>query len=573
MPANRRHRPRARALVLLVALVHAGAAGAQTLYGTFQTQYQRLDDHQTLVSGSGELRTRTIRQEFWLRTLDVHQQYFPAPDLLVESNARFSDQSFLGQGNYSSTPFGSLRLIHPFLQVFASHQPATQTSSLSSQSGLNPDSITSRQVTSHNRESFITGHFALPKWPQVDASWIHRRRDGAGSIADQNSTRNFRLTLDRDRWSAYGGVNDQVLSSAVPGVSRSTQQVWTAGGAYHYLPQPTLAFHAQYDLSDVRGVAGGERRPSTVNNSGSVSGEWHPGARWLGTASWQVRHVDFGTSVTPAQTDHEGALIARYAITKRSSVLGGGGLRTVRNALPGGATSAALQKYLTSLASVDARVRRNWTMTGGLSHTTNFDPGRAPYHLETASGTSRGLLTRRIQVDGTIQLTANSDSGAVASRYAAAWTARVQGTPLRALLLALSLRNQRTGPGLMRPNAVSRGYVVDGTWKPWPALQLVGQYGSSVAIPASAGRNGSRTLTGRFQPTPRWQWYGSWTRSDQTAFVSSAGQLSSREVVTARVQYERSRQMAMTAGVSYNDPRRATESKRLDLTLTWSFGR
>jgi hypothetical protein len=55
--------------------------------------------------------------------------------------------------------------------------------------------------------------------------------------------------------------------------------------------------------------------------------------------------------------------------------------------------------------------------------------------------------------------------------------------------------------------------------------------------------------------------------------ISTAGQLSSRVVVSSRVQYERSRQLAMTAGVTYNDPGRAVESKRLDLTLSWSFGR
>ena len=573
MRDDRRHVHGTLAAVLLGMLLCASAARAEGVYGTFQTQYQRLDDRETLVSGDGSLRTVTDKQELWLRTLDLHRQSFLRPDLLLDTNLRYSDQAYLGSDNVTRTPYGSLRLIHPWLQVLASHQPSSQTSSLSSQSGLNPDSVTSRRVTTHNQESLVTGHLAVPRWPQMDLSWIHRRRDGAGSVGDQNTSRSFRFTFDRDRWTTYGGVNDQALSSGIPGAGRNTQQVWSGGGSYHYLPTPTISTNAQYDVSLVRGVASGIRRPSTVNHSGSVSGEWRASKKWLGTASYQVRHVDFGTSTNAPQTDHEGALIARYQLARRSSLVGGAGIRTLRNYLPDGGTSVGLQKYLTTLASLDARVRRNWTMTSGISHTTNFDPGRATYHLETVNAASRGQLTRRIQVDGTAQFSANSDSGAVAGRYAGAWTARVQGTPVRALQLAFSFRGLRSGPALWWAASTSHGLSVDATWKPTNTLQVLGQYGSSSARPAVAGGNSTRSLTARFQPSRQWQWYGSWTRSDQTMIVTTAGQLSSREVVSSRVQYERNRQLAMTAGVTYNDPGRAVESKRLDLTLSWSFGR
>ncbi len=573
MRDDRRQAPGTLAAVLLGTLLCASAGRAEGVYGTFQTQYQRVDDRETLVSGDGSLRTLVLEQELWLRTLDLHHQSFVRPDLLLDSNLRYSDQSFVGTGDVTRTPFGSLRLIHPWLQALASYQPASQTSSLSSQSGLNPDPITSRRVTTHNQESLISGHVAVPRWPQLDMSWIHRRRDGAGSVADQNTSRSFRYTFDRERWTTYGGVNDQALSSGIPGSGRNTQQVWSGGGSYHYLPRPSLSTNAQYDVSLVRGVASGIRRPSNVNHSGSVSGEWHASPKWLGTASYQVRHVDFGTPTNPPQTDHEGALIARFQLARRSSLTGGAGIRTVRNYLPEGGTSVGLQKYLTSVAALEGRVRRNWTMTSGLSHTTNFDPTRAAYHLETINTTSRGQLTRRIQVDGTAQFSANSDSGAVASRYGGAWTARVQGTPVRALQLSCSYRGQRSGSALWRAANTSRGLSVDATWKPTNTVQVLGQYGSNSARPAAAGGNSSRSLTARIQPSRQWQWYCSWTRSDQTTVISTAGQLSSQEVVSSRVQYERSRQLAMTAGVTYNDPGRAVESKRLDLTLSWSFGR
>ena len=80
-------------------------------------------------------------------------------------------------------------------------------------------------------------------------------------------------------------------------------------------------------------------------------------------------------------------------------------------------------------------------------------------------------------------------------------------------------------------------------------------------------------MTARYEPARRWQWYGSWTRSDQREVVSIAGRLSSREVYTTRLQFEPNRRFAANAALSYNDPGHELESRRLDLTLAWSFGR
>jgi hypothetical protein len=557
----------------LVALAPAVVAHAEGVYGTVQLQYQKLDDHVSLLSGNNALRTQRLSRELWLRTFDLHHQDYLRSDLMMESNFRLSDQSFLDRGDVTHSPQGSVRLLHPWFQVVALHQPTSTTASLTSQSGLNPDSVTTRHVTTHNRESMVTGHIALPRWPQLDLAWVERSRDGAGSVGDRMRTRNARAALDRDRLSVYGSVNDQRQTSRVPGSAVNTQQVLSAGGSYRLAPFRNASLSMQYDFSDVVGRSMGAKRPSTTSHSAMLGGDWRPNARLTSSMTYQLRHIDFGIAANPAQTDHEAALMTRVVLARGASALAGGGVRTVRSSLQGGGARSALQKYVVALASVDTRVRRNWSMTGSASHTTSWDPDRGAYGVQVLGGSTRAQINRKLVVDGNLQISANGDTAVTDQRYSNTWTVRIQGQPLRTLNVAWSLRSLRIGPSLLRASGVSRGQVVDVQWRPVPPMQLVGSFATNGNLPNDTNRSRSRSLIAKYEASRRWQWYGSWTRSDQSFFVSSAGQLSSREVATGRVQFSPSRRLASSAGISYNEPGKPQESHQIDLALTWSFGR
>ncbi len=575
MRVERPRRPALRhaiGLVPLLALL-AVPARADGLYGTLQLQYQKSDQVLMLQSGDNLIFARGAPQELWLRTLDVHHQSYVRPDLLLESNVRYSDQTILGREDVTRTPYGSLRLIHPWFQVVASLQPTTQRSSLSSQSGLNADSVTTRQVTTHNRETLLNGHVGVPRWPALDFTWINRRRDGAGSSSDQNRTRSLRLTFDRDRASVYSGVTDQRVTSATAGAGTNTQQIWSAGTALRYMPTKTTNVNAQYDLSDVLGEAAGVQRAATFSQSLMLGAEWRPTRKFVASTGYQWRRVSFGTAVNPPQVDHEGSLLGRWQFSPHANVVGGGGIRTVRTALPDGTSREDLQRYVTAIAALNANVRRNWQLNAGASHTTNWDPMVRRYSVETVSATSQAPLAKHIRVDGSVQVAANLDSAIVAQRYSNSWNLRLQATPLRALVIGVSRRSLRVGPSLLKPAATSRGMLLDVNWRPAPVMQVIGQYGSNSEQPGGTSRNSTRSLSARLEPSRRWQWYVSWTRTDQTTIVSSAGQLSSREAVMSRVQFSPSRRLSSSASLSFNDPGRAQELRRTDLAFTWSFGR
>lgn len=567
-----RHRLRCGAFLALGMLAYIPAARAEGIYGSFQTQYQKSDEVVTLVSGSGATRTFKTSQEFWLRTFDLHQQSYLRTNLVLETNLRLSERSILAQQDYSRTPSGALRLVHPYLQVTASHQPSWARNSFSSQVGSSADSTTTRTVTSRNRESLVTGHLAFPNMPRVDLAWVQRVRDGSSSVSDRNRTRSMRVTYDRDRYSVYGTVNEQRISSAVPGAVANRQTVLAGGGTYRLALLKTLSLSAQYDASDVLGKVGTTVRPALFSQSASLQGDWRPTTKWVGTSSYQWRRVGSGTSNAPALTDQEGTLMGRYLFTRRSSLLSGVGFRTARDASTG-TVREGFQKYAMALASIDAPFRRRLALNSSLSHTTNWDMGRGPYSVETISGSTRGKVSRAFDADANLQFTMTGDTAAAGAKYASSWSVRLLGRPLRTLQFSVAFRNLRTGAELLRPTAVVRGILTEGNWRPMRTMQLIGQFGWDESLPASSGRSTTRSLTARYEPSSHWQWYGSWTRSDQRVFVSSAGQLSSREVVTTRLQYSPSRRIAVNGALSYNDPGREQESQRVDLTLAWSFGR
>ena len=558
----------------LAALVPCAPAHAEGVYGTLQLQYQKSDvAQQTFQVGTDQFMSSRSRTELWLRTLDLHQQSYLAQDLMLESNVRMTDQSYLGTGNLSRTPMGSMRLLHPFFQLLASYQPASVRSSLASQAGLNPDSLTTRKVTTYQTEALLHGHFGVPRWPQLDLSYASRVHDGGGAMNERNASSSARANFDREHYSLYGGVTAQDISAATPGSVRSAQQVWTGGGSGRYALARNASLGFQYDLSDVTGRAGGVTRPSTLSQSASLTGDWRPVKKLSNSLSWLWRRTDYGTPLNPAQSDVEGSLLSRWTFTRSASVTGGGGLRTVQVQQPGGLTTPDLQKYATAVAAVEARVRRNWTMTGNASHTTNWDPGRGAYGAESFGGTTRAQLSRKLQFDGTVQVYMNGDTAAAAQRVSNAWMMRVQGNPLRTLMLALSLRDQRVGPRIFSATTITRGEIVDLMWRPAPPLQVVGSFATSRAVPATAGGATTQALTVRFEPSTRWQWYGSFSHSDQREIVSAAGQLSNRETASSRIQYQPSRRFTTSAGMTWTDPGQSQESRQLDVAMTWSFGR
>ena len=172
-------------------------------------------------------------------------------------------------------------------------------------------------------------------------------------------TRSARVTLDRDRYSAYASVNQSRFALDVAGVPVTEQTALMGGGSYVLAPRPDVSVRAQYDVSDVLARSGGVTRPGLVSHSALVDGDWRHSPKWTTNSSLQWRRTGTGAAAGQAQSSEEGALTSRYQFARRSQGIGVAGFRSV-SVLGTGGPRDGYQKYATAMVSSgDTAIRSN----------------------------------------------------------------------------------------------------------------------------------------------------------------------------------------------------------------------
>ncbi|MBI5169077.1 MAG: hypothetical protein HZA61_06290 [Candidatus Eisenbacteria bacterium] len=570
MRDDRPHRRRLAALLLGGLLLAPGFARAQSLYGTVQLQYQNAEDDVIRVAGDGSRFAERVRRETWLRTVDLHHQSYLRTDWLLDSNLRLSGASVLGTGSGTSTPQGTMRLMHPYLQVSASHAPTSTRTTVAARTGVTADSSAQQQrVVARTAETALTGHMAVPRLPQLDVSWIRNRREGVAAAAGEASVaRNARMSFDRDHYSLYGAFGDTRQQSDVAASPANSQRLLNAGGSYRLMPVANSSLAFQYDFGSVRGEIGGAKRSSTSNHSASVTGDWRPKPWLTPSLNYQWRRSRPAATVLPAQTDQEGAMLVRVAAQRGASLSAGGGIRTQRLF-----DRQELLKYATAMASADGELRHGLAVNSSASHTTSWDPSRGTYGSEAIASALRASFGRSAEWDASWQLSANGDTGSVLQRYSNTWSSRLQAMPLRNLTVAVSLRSLRVGPGLLKPSGTSRGAGLDVQWRPFPACDLLGSYATTGVFPNEQQRSSTRSLTAKLESSSKLQLYGTYTRTDQTGTVIATTASTSHESASGRVQWQPTRRVAASGTLTVSEPGREQEARQVDVAFTWSFGR
>jgi hypothetical protein len=570
MRDDRSHRCRLAALLLGGLLLAPSLAWSQSLYGTVQLQYQNAEEDVIRIGPDGSRFADRVRRETWLRTVDLHHQSYLRPDWLLDSNLRFSGASALGTGSGTSTPQGTMRLMHPYLQVSASHAPTSTRTNVAARTGVNADSSAQQQrVVAKTAETALTGHMAVPRLPQLDVSWIRNRREGvASAVGEASVARNARMTFDREHYSVYGAYGDTRQQSDVTAAPANTQRLVNAGGSYRLAPIANSSLAFQYDFGSVRGDIGGAKRSSTSNHSASVNSDWRPKPWLTPSFNYQWRRTRPASSVVAPQTDQEGAMLVRVAAQRGASLSAGGGVRTQRVL-----DRQELLKYATAMASADGELRHGLAVNTSASHTTSWDPSRGTYGSEAIASAMRASFGRSAEWDASWQLSANGDTGSVLQRYSNTWSSRLQAMPLRNLTVAVSLRSLRVGSSLLKPNGTSRGAGFDVQWRPFPACDLLGSYASTGVFPNELQRSSTRSLTAKLETSSKLQLYGSYTRSDQTGTVIASTASTRHELVSGRVQWQPTRRVAASGTLTVSEPGRVKEARQVDVAFTWSFGR
>ncbi|MFN8586572.1 MAG: hypothetical protein U0704_02135 [Candidatus Eisenbacteria bacterium] len=556
-------------MLVVGVLALPSAAGAQGVFGTVQLQYQNTEEDIVRLSGDGSRFAERVRRESWLRTVDMHHQSLLRSNLLLESNLRISGTNLLGTGNGTSTPLGGFRLMHPYMQLSATHSPTSTKTTLAERTGVSADSTSRRTITAKTAETALTGHFAVPRLPAVDVSWTrHRRESVASAVGEGAVTRNARMSWDRERYSVYGMYGDTRQKSDASGAPTSQQRLWNAGGSYRIAPVKDATLGLQYDFGSARTRSGSTALSSTQTQSANLVGDWRARSWMMNSMSALWRRTDVGNPNVKPTSDLEGALLTRWSAGSRAAWTSGAGVRTVRVL-----QESKLQKYVTSMAAADGELRAGWAVNGSASHTTTWDPERAVFGTETVAASTRATISRTTQLDASWQLAASGDSASTQSRYNNSWSARLQTSPLRSLTLSLSLRSLRVGPGLFEPYSVANGSGLDVQWRVMPRLEFVGTFASNANGAARSQTTTTRAVSAKLEPSARFQLYGSYTRSDQAATVVTNAQRLRQESASGRVQWQPTRRIAASSTLTIQQPGHAEEARQLDVAFTWSFGR
>ena len=555
------------ALALELAL--CPAARAEGLFGSLQVQAQRVEDVVFDARPDGTLVPRQVVRSQFLQTYDVNHRDYPRQDLLIHSALRFTGISFANSSSALRTPEGSIRVVHPLMNLFASRIQTTSKVAFGASGTVSPDTGSVLTVTTRQVEDQIVAHVAPPRWPEFTGSWRTRERDASGlSPGEASRERVARASYYRERGSVYVGWSDHHVERKVANPAPLDQRVASAGGSYRLSPFRRVGLSAQYDLTDTRSGFTGQRTSRTRTDVGEATANWRPATRITGDVNLLWRRTESTQLLRSVQNDWEGVALATWQRSRSTRFSAGGGTHTVL-----GLGRSTLVSYVTAIASSDGRVRQGWQANGQLSLTRNFDPLRGRYSVGVAGGSTHMVLGPRATLDGTAQLTANGDTASAGERASSSWNLRLNLIPLRSLTGSIGLRSFRVGPRFLHANAVSSTRGFDVTWRPTPRMDFTGSFASTGLMPTDRQRVTTQTVLGRVSPRPSISLTGSWSHSSQTVTNTGSAQLSGREIASARAQLAFSRRLAASAGFTVADPGQARETRQVDGVVTWSFGR
>lgn len=550
--------------------VAAPAARSQSLYGYAQVQYQRYQDRLRVVALDGTLRELERVRESWLQTYDLNHQTSLAPNLLLTSNLRLTDLSYNGLPDATRTPQGSLRLTHPVFSFYGVHRP-TSTTGAFGRGGFGGFADTTRQVflTTHTQETSFNAALSPARLPRLDLAWARRHRNadllGSEETAIQRSAR---TSWQRGPLSLYGGLADLTRGAGGTLPGDAFQRTANAGAALHATPHRTLAATLGYDVSGTRTGLPGRGDQRTTSHSANSGLDWHPSRALTGTAQWLYHRSAFRNGVDQSLDDHDGSGYLNWMPARLVRLTGGGGLRTTR-----AFGREELLRYATAIAALEGWVRPGWYSTLNASHTSNWDPLRGDYGVQSYRAATRLRVAKGIDLDGALGATANGDTATRDQRYATEALGHARLQPLSGIALSWSDRLYRVGRSLGRASGRSRSTTVDARWKPVATLEILGVYTRTGTLGSQGPKLSTRSASVRWAPVAAWQITGTWSKSDEQRADPLADLLSGREIASARLLAALTRSLTFNGGATVANPGTSEERRQIDAGLTLAFGR
>lgn len=552
------------AAATVFALALASVAQAQSFTGYAQGQYQVYDQN---ITRDGILQRQRV--ERWVQTFELQHFATPRNDLRVLSSFRLSDLAYRGLPDQSRSPQGSLQVTHPWANLFAAYRPTTVTG------GLGPagvvaaaDSGRTRTLTTRAQETILSGQIAPPAWPRLDVAWTRRHRDRDEISAEEAGiTRTARMAWSNDQLNLYSSIGDQHTERS--GVNTgSTQRTASAGAALHLIPRAGANLDLSYDLNDAKVGNPARNSGSSRGHNAALNGAYRPGGLTSWAGSWLWRRNESRGPQGFTSEDHEGTLQYTLDPSGPFRFTAASGARTLRQ-VDG---SRPLATSVSGVASLDGRVRSDWTGVASFTHVTNWEPTRGHWSVEAMRAGSQMRLARGLELSGDAQVSTSDDTTLRNVNTNTEANVRARFSPWRAFTAGWTARLSRLGDGLLQGGAgAARSAMWDVRWRPVPKLELTGTTAAAVA------RGGASTTTHtagmRWAAHARLQITGDWSRSSDARTTPGTQLVSGREIATAHVLALITRKLQLDAAAGVADRDSPRENRQATVTLTWAFGR
>ena len=517
-------------------------ASADSVPINLDVQYQRIE---TL----GETR------QYWSRNMDLAYTRRLSPTLQFSSQFRLNALDYVNRPEGSFSPYGALRLEHPFAGFNLSHRPSRSTNSA--------------DITTRQKETQFSGFVAPSRLPRLDVQWTRQRQEpGNLSRAGTGITRSGRLSWALGGFELRGGAGDLAIDPDDSHTRVVSQRNWDAGLSYR-AARAGWSLHGDADLGDVRHSADGSRWDRNRTRGGLFEFSQKLSRRMDANITYQYRGVDAGVGADArSYNTHDGSATWTLKPTRATQVLVGGGVRPVT--LESGSTRTLGYALVSGIAQ--GRVRAGWTGISSVSQSLNRRPNGHAYRVGAYRAGSRLILAHGLNLDLDGTVTANGDTAVRDQRTTTVTTMGITATPLRRITFMWNLRGYRSGPSLSHSSAHSNSRVFDLSWQPVTGLDLGANLARSGALPKGEPTLTTRRFLLRLIPTTRFQADLDYSRSDQSRQDTGTGRLAGREVWTGRLLAGLGRRFRVSAGGALSDPGKPTRSRQVDVTVSTRLG-
>ncbi len=554
------------------ALPAPAAAATPGLMGSLQVQYQDVDQRLTMLNPDGTTSVVNLSRQAWVQSYEASQSARWGQSLNLFAQLRLNDVSYPGLPDHSRTPYGTLRLVHPLAGFIGSYSPSTTTGSfgggVTGVLGSQVPAGTSLTFTTRTQETLLSGYVAPPRLPRIDLSWTRHHQEADLFARPQTGTnRRASLNYDLGTLNVHGSYADQFRDDLGAG-SSLLQRSYSGGSSAHLAVGRRVGLQLQYDYAQT----GRTLADQTRSHSGTVTGDLFR----TRVSDWALfyavrRTVSMAAPAGGDLTDHEGSLMYSRQLSRLAKLTAGGGARTDRSVNP---TGNDLLRYGTAVVSFDGDLRPGWHGLGSLSHSSNWQPGHAPYSIEGYHVGTRMRLRPGLEVEGDYNLGTNTDTLVRSIRAVRQASLGLRLTPRRSLTATVGVHAYQAGPGIFLTEANSRAASLDLDWRPVPTLELAANATQSGALPHNDPRSTTQLYTVRWSPGQALQLWGTYSSSNQVRRdITSTSLLSGHDVLSARLLANLSRSWNVSAGYNVADRGQPDQSRQVDAAVTKSFGR